>query len=214
MSTPDIIAVDILLEPDERMLAAAETNNARLRAVFPDSFALDAEHRPHITLLQCFVAAKDLDALSDAAGLVTRSAGVTGMELQAVRYGYTPGPGMGVAGIWVAVTPGLLKLQADVIAAAAPFMVATAGVEAFTAGHGNPAYDAALIGYVAAFVEKGAGANFDPHVSTGIGATAYLDAMVAEPFAAFAFASAGAAIYQLGPFGTAAKLLKRLDVAA
>jgi hypothetical protein len=214
MSTPDIIAVDILLEPDERMLAAAETSNARLRAVFPDSFALDAEHRPHITLLQCCIAAKDLDALSDAAGAVTRSAGVTGMELQAVRYGYTPGPGMGVAGIRAAVTPALLQLQADVIAAARPFMVATAGIEAFTGGHGNPAFDAALISYVAGFVEKGAGANFDPHVSTGIGATAYLDAMVAEPFAAFAFASAGAAIYQLGPFGTAAKLLARLDVAA
>lgn len=214
MSTPDIIAVDILLEPDERMLAVAEDNNARLRAVFPDSFALDADHRPHITLLQCFVAAKDVDALSDAVGVVTRSAGVTGMELQAVRYGYTPGPGMGVAGIWAAVTPGLLKLQADVIAAAAPFMVATAGIEAFTAGHGDPAFDAALISYVAGFVEKGAGANFDPHVSTGIGATAYLDAMVAEPFAAFAFAPAGAAVYQLGPFGTAAKLLKPLDVAA
>lgn len=214
MSLPAIIAIDILLEPDERMLAPAEINNARLRAVFPDSFALDAEHRPHITLLQCFVAARDLDGLSDAVGTVTRKAGVTGMELQAIRYGYTPGPGMGVAGIWTAVTPGLLKLQADVIAAATPFLVTTAGIEAFTAGHGNPAFDAALISYVAGFVEKGAGANFDPHVSTGIGATAYLDAMVAEPFDGFAFAPAGAAIYQLGPFGTAAKLLKRLDVAA
>jgi hypothetical protein len=214
MSTPDIIAVDILLEPDARMLAAAENNNARLRAVFSDSFALDAEHRPHITLLQCFVAARDLDGLSNAVGAVTRNAGVTSIELQAVRYGYTPGPGMGVAGIWVAVTPGLLKLQADVIAAAAPFMVSTAGIEAFTAGHDNPAFDAALISYVGGFVEKGAGTNFDPHVSTGIGATAYLDAMVAEPFVAFTCAPAGAAIYQLGPFGTAAKLLTPLDVAA
>jgi len=214
MSTPDIIAVDILLEPDERMLVPAENNNARLRAKFPESFALDAEHRPHITLLQCFVAAKDLDGLSDAVDVVIHDAGVTGMELQAVRYGYTPGPGMGVAGIWLAVTPGLSKLQADVIAAAAPFMVATAGIEAFTTGHGNPVFDAGLISYVSGFVAKGAGANFDPHVSTGVAATAYLDAMVAEPFTAFAFAPAGAAIYQLGPFGTAARLLKRLDVAA
>jgi hypothetical protein len=121
---------------------------------------------------------------------------------------------MGVAGIWVATTPELLQLQADVIAAAAPFMEATAGIEAFTTGHGNPAFDTALISYVAGFVEKGAGANFDPHVSTGIGATAYLDAMMAEPFAAFSFAPAGAAVYQLGPFGTAAKLLKQLDVEA
>jgi len=214
MPTPDIIAVDVLLEPDERMLLAAEQNNARLRAVFPDSFALDAEHRPHITLLQCFVVASQLGGLSDAVGAVIRHARVTSMELQAVRYGYTPGPSMGVAGIWVATTPELLQIQADVIAAAAPFMEATAGIEAFTAGHGNPAFDAALISYVAGFVAKGAGTHFDPHVSTGIGATAYLDAMMAEPFAAFSFAPAGASIYQLGPFGTAARLLKQLKVEA
>lgn len=214
MSTPGFIAVDILLEPDARMLSAAQDNNARLRAVFPDSFALDAEHRPHITLLQCFVATQDLAALSHAMAAVVRSARVASMALQAVRYGYTPAPGMGVAGIWVDVTPALLQLQADVIAAAAPFMVATAGIDAFTAGHGNPAFDAALISYVETFVEKAAGAHFDPHVSTGVGTTAYLDAMMAEPFAAFAFAPAGAAIYQLGPFGTAAKLLTQLDVAA
>jgi hypothetical protein len=121
---------------------------------------------------------------------------------------------MGVAGIWVGVTPALLQLQADVIAAAAPFMVATAGIDAFTAGHGNLAFDAALISYVETFVEKAAGAHFDPHVSTGVGTTAYLDAMMAEPFTAFAFAPAGAAIYQLGPFGTAAKLLVQLDLQA
>ena len=36
--------------------------------------------------------------------------------------------------------------------------------------------------------------------------------MIAEPFAAFAFAPAGAAVYQLGPFGTAARLLEALGV--
>jgi len=46
MSTPDIMAINILLEPDARMLAHAESNNARLREAFPDGFALDAEHPP------------------------------------------------------------------------------------------------------------------------------------------------------------------------
>jgi hypothetical protein len=213
MSTSDIIAIDILLEPDARMLAHAESNNARLRETFPDGFALDAEHRPHITLLQCFIAANDLEALCDAAGDVIRNANVTSMELQAVRYGYTPGPGMGVAGIWAALTPELAKLQADVMAAATPFMVATATIDAFTAGHENPAFDKALIDYVSGFVAHGAGANFDPHVSTGIAATDYLDRMIAEPFPPFAFAPVSAAVYQLGPFGTAARLLRRWDVA-
>jgi hypothetical protein len=154
-----------------------------------------------------------LPALNDAVGAVVRNADVPHIALQAVRHGYTPGPGMGVAGIWVAVTPQLDRLQADVIAAANPFMVATAGIEAFTTGHGNPAFDAALIAYVSGFVAKGAGTNFDPHVSTGIASIPYIEAMMAEPFTAFGFAAAGAAVYQLGPFGTAARLLHRFDIA-
>ena len=209
MQAPDIVAINILLEPDARMLVQAEASNARLRAAFPDGFELDASHRPHITLLQCFVAARDLPALYEAAGKVVQATGLTRLELQAVRQGYTPGPGMGIAGIWAAVTPELLQLQADIIVAARPFMLPTGGVDAFAAGHGNPAYDAALIAYVTEFVAHGAGQHFDPHVSTGVAPTDYLDRMCAEPFQPFPFAPTGAAVYQLGPFGTAARLLKR-----
>lgn len=209
MPKPKIIAIDVLLEPDATMLAHAEINNARLRETFPDSFALDEQHRPHITLLQCFVESADLDAAGAAIGAVIRAADVTRFALEAVRYGYTPGPGLGVAGIWVALTPELVKLQADVIAAATPFMVETAGIDAFTADHGNPAFDQALIDYVSRFTEKGAGEHFDPHVSTGFASIEYLDRMVAEPFERFAFAPASAAIYQLGPYGTAARLIRR-----
>jgi hypothetical protein len=42
--------------------------------------------------------------------------------------------------------------------------------------------------------------------------TAYLDKMLAEPFEPFTFSPAGAAVYQLGPFGTAAKKLKEWDL--
>ena len=212
MVPSEVIAIDILLEPDGRMLERAESNNARLRQAFPSGFALDADHRPHITLLQCFVAAKDLEALYSATGNVIGDAKVTNLLLRAVRCYYTPGPGVGVAGICATLTPELQKLQADVIAAAAPFMVATATIDAFTAGHDNPAFDTALIDYVSGFVAHHAGAHFNPHVSTGVAPTDYLDRMIAEPFPAFAFAPAGAAIFQLGPFGTAARLLKRWDV--
>jgi hypothetical protein len=42
--------------------------------------------------------------------------------------------------------------------------------------------------------------------------TADLDKMLAEPFESFTFAPAGAAVYQLGPFGTAAKKLTQLNL--
>jgi hypothetical protein len=210
----DITAIDILLEPDGRMLAQAEANNARLRADFPTSFALDEAHRPHITLLQCFVKNTDLAGLCAAAGAVLHATHVTNMALQASRYGYTPGPGMGIAGIWVAPAPALSKLQAKIIAAAAPFMAPTGTIAAFAADHGDPAIDKALIDYVTNFTTQGAGDKFDPHVSTGVAPTDYLDKMLTEPFTPFAFAPAGAAVYQLGPYGTAARLLHRWESAA
>jgi len=55
------------------------------------------------------------------------------------------------------------------------------------------------------------GENFNPHVSTGVAPKGYLDKMLAEPFEPFTFSPAGAAVYQIGPFGTAAKKLKQLN---
>jgi len=55
------------------------------------------------------------------------------------------------------------------------------------------------------------GETFNPHVSTGTASTEYLDKMLAEPFQPFSFSPAGTAVYQLGPFGTAAKSLREWD---
>jgi hypothetical protein len=207
-----IIAIDILLKPDARMLQHAEANNERLLKAFPNGFGLDEAHRPHITIEQRFVRAEDLDKVYAALGNVLEGANVTALNLVAFKYYYVPGPGVGIAGICARQTPELLKLQADVIAAAAPFTVETGTIAAFTAPHDNPALDALLIEYVSAFVPKYSGTNYNPHVSTGVGSREYLDGMLAEPFEPFSFSPAGAAVYQLGPFGTAAKKLKEFDL--
>jgi hypothetical protein len=207
-----IIAVDILLEPDARMLQHAEANNARLLKVFPNGFALDATHRPHISMLQCFVPTEDLDKVYAAIGKVLDGANVTSMNLEGFKYYYLPAPGgLGGAGIVARTTPELLKLQADIISAAAPFMVETGPIAAFTAPHDNPAFDAVLIAYVSAFVPEHSGNKYLPHVTTGVAPCEYLDKMLAEPFEAFPFSPANVAVYQLGPFGTAAKKLKEYD---
>jgi len=69
-----------------------------------------------------------------------------------------------------------------------------------------------LIEYVSTFVPKASGEHFSPHVSTGVAPRAYLDQMLTEPFEPFTFSPAGAAVYQLGQFGTAAKKLKEWDL--
>ena len=207
-----VTAIDILLEPDATMLKRAADNNARLLKVDPTGFSLDAEHTPHITMLQCFARTADLDKLYAAAGKVIAAANVTAMKLEAFKYYYAPGGAVGVAGICAKPTPEILKLQADIIAAVKPFTVETGPIGAFTAPHDNPKLDEMLIAYVSTFVPKMSGENYNPHVSTGVAPKEYLDKMLAEPFESFPFSPAGAAVYQLGPFGTAAKKLKQLDL--
>jgi hypothetical protein len=216
VSTPveqtSITAIDILLQPDATMLGHAAANNARLLGVFPKGFALDATHTPHITMLQCFVRTADLDKLYAAEEKVFAAANVNAMKLEAFKYYYAPAGATGVAGICAKPTPAILKLQEEVIAAAKPFMQETATITAFTAPHDNPAIDAAIIDYVSTFDPKMSGTNFNPHVSTGVAPKEYLDKMLAEPFEPFTFSPAGAAVYQLGPFGTAAKKLKEWEL--
>jgi hypothetical protein len=208
----DVVAIDILLEPDATMLKHAEANNARLLGVYPQGFALDAAHRPHITMLQCFVRTADLDKVYAAEEKVLAAANVNAMKLETFKFYYAATGAAGVAGICAKPTPEILKLQADIIAAAKPFMQETATASAFTAPHEDPATDAAFIKYISTFVPKMSGKHFNPHVSTGVAPKEYLDKMLAEPFEPFTFSPSGAAVYQLGPFGTAAKKLKEFDL--
>jgi hypothetical protein len=154
----------------------------------------------------------DLGKVYAAAGQVLAAANVNAMKLEAFKYYYAPGGAVGVAGICAKPTPEILKLQADIIAAVKPFLAKTGPIGAFTAPHNDPATDAALIQYVSTFEPKMSGENFNPHVSTGVAPKAYLDQMLVEPFAPFTFSPAGAAVYQLGPFGTAAKKLKQFNL--
>ncbi|HTR79700.1 MAG TPA: HAD family hydrolase [Gemmatimonadaceae bacterium] len=209
----EVTAIDILLEPDAAMLERCKADNARLLGDYPKGFALDATHTPHITMLQCFVRTADLDKLYAAEERVLAAANIGAMRLDAFKRYYIPaGGGLGVAGICAKPTPQILKLQADIIAAASPFNLRSGPIGAFTTGHDDPDTDAALIQYVSTFEHIGSGEHFNPHVSTGAAPKEVLDKMIAEPFESFAFSPAGAAVYQLGPLGTAAKKLKEWDL--
>lgn len=204
----DVTAIDISLEPDATMLKHAAANNTRLLKVYSKGFTLDSMHRPHITLVQRFVRTADLEEIYAAVCKVLARVNVTDMKLEAFKYYYAPGGEIGVAGISARPTPEILKLQADIIAAVKPFVVSTGTIGAFTAPHDSPSLDAELIKYVSTFVPKMSGENFNPHVSTGVATRDYLDKMLAEPFASFAFSPVAANVYQLGPYGSAARRLK------
>jgi hypothetical protein len=209
-----VIAVDVVLEPDETMTARARGVNARLLTVYPDGFALDADHQPHISMLQRFVRAADLNDVYAAANNVFASEEPTAWTLTASKAYYIPSPPIGLAGIVVEPTDDLLRLQHKLIDAIAPYSVPNGTVNAFASAQQGRDIQEFLVQYVATFVPAASGENFNPHVTTGAGPQGYLDEMMAEPFEAFSFAPIGASVYQLGTFGTAQRKLAALTLTA
>ncbi|MFJ3459924.1 hypothetical protein [Achromobacter spanius] len=110
-----VTAIDILLKPDAVMVQRAAATNQRLLKVFPEGFALDAAHRPHITLVQRFVLTENLDKVYAAVGKVFETADVTSLKLEAFKYYYLPDKDLGLSGIVIKPTPALLALEQKVI---------------------------------------------------------------------------------------------------
>lgn len=207
---PPVTAIDIALEPDTVMMSRAFADNAALRENFPQGFALDATHHAHVTLLQCFVRTADLPSIYAATETVFAKESYTDWKLTAFKYYYVPAGPIGLAGIVVEPTTDLLRLQQQIIDAMAPHTVKEATATAFYTTPAEPDIHPSLIPYIRDFVPDHTGKNYSPHVSTGVGTTAFLDALLAKPFEAFTFSPASASVYQLGNYGTARKELKAL----
>ena len=208
LSDSSVTAIDVLLDPDEVMQEQARKINARLRGVFPAGFPLDAKHRPHVTLIQRFVRTEDLDKVYQAVEKVLNQTDLSELKLEAFKHYYIPDGETGLAGIVIKPTPALIKLQESLIEAVAPFTAKTGGSSAFVTTPDDLIMNPALIKYVESFVPQAAGEKFNPHVTTGVAPRPYLDEMLKEPFVSFRFAPAGVAVYQLGQYGTAARMLK------
>jgi hypothetical protein len=205
-----VTAIDVALEPDATMIQHAKANNARLLKAYPNGFALDATHNPHITLLQQFVRTADLDQVYAASSKALAGENPTSWKLKAFKYYYIPMPPLGAAGIVVEPTDDLHRLQQKLIDALLPFAVKTGTAAAFMSTEDGRDIQGALIDYVSSFVAIGSGPKFNPHVTTGVATEGYLKEMLAEPFEAFTFSPASASVYQLGTFGTARKELKAM----
>jgi hypothetical protein len=208
LAQSDLVAIDVLLEPDATMVAAAEAWNARLREQTPEGFELDAAHRPHITLLQQYVAATELGAVLAAVSDLAARNDVDGLELTASGLYHIPIGEIGLQGITIEPSPELLALQADVVQTLAPYRRSGGGEAAFVPDRTGTPFDPFLFKYVETFVPAQTGEKFNPHVTTGIAPRAWLEAREAEPFKPFTFGVNRIATYQLGNFGTAARRLE------
>jgi hypothetical protein len=203
----DIIAIDILLDPDATMVKKAKALNARLRQNYPKGFELGALHAPHISVAQRFVRAKDFDSVTAAVRNVLDAERPEGWQLKTVGYDYAVWAGVAVTVIVIERTPELESLQRKVLDAVAPFTVERGTAAAFVTSPASPDINPETINYVETFVQKWAGKNYVPHVTAGVAHEDFVKRLKAAPYKPFTFKIAGAGIYQLGNFGTAAKRL-------
>jgi len=204
-----ITAVDIVLEPDETMILHAQAANAGLLKNFPKGYALGDEHAPHISVMGGYVYTASLDKIYAAASKVLAGENVTSWKLKAFKYYYIPLKEIGLGGIVVEPTADLIRLQKELIDATAPFMApdGSGTATAFVTTPDEPEINQPTIDAVATYLSGHTGEHYSPHVTIGVGAVEYLDALVAAPFPTFPFSAVGVSAYQFGNFGTAAKQL-------
>ena len=202
-----LIAIDILVEPDATMIAAAQAANARLREVYPEGYSLDESHAPHITLLQRYVREQDLGRVTAAVAQVLEETNPLALQMRAVGYMYVVWAGVALTGIAVERSPDLAQLHERITEAVAPFAVSGGTSAAFAQGSGSSEINAETMAYVESFVPNASGANYAPHVTVGVGPESFVRELKAEGLIPFTFGARGVAIYQLGNFGTAQKRL-------
>jgi hypothetical protein len=80
------------------------------------------EHAPHISAMGGYVYTASLDKLFTAAATVLASEKVTSWKLKAFKYYYIPLKEIGLGGILAEPTADMIRLQKELIDAAAPFM--------------------------------------------------------------------------------------------
>lgn len=202
-ASDQLIAIDILLQPDQTMVTDANKVNAILRGNLPTGYSLDATHAPHVTLLQRFIRQKDLPAVTAAISKVYAAHPPTALQLKAQAIDYVMWSGVAVTVYVVERTPQLMSLHEAIIKAVEPFSVSGGTGAAFVGTNIN----AETIGWVEDFIPKSSGANYIPHVTLGIAKQDFANELKAKPFTQFTFSPIGAAVYHLGDFGTAAKKL-------
>jgi len=209
----ELTAIDILIHPDDSMLARATAVNQRMLQSVPppQGFALDEHHQPHITVLQRYVNTADLNAVYDAINAVLGSVDLATLAFTAVAIRHMEDvgtPGVGLSGIIVQPGPEVLDFQSRLIDVLAPFTGSGGTADAYVRTDAEPEINNATIDYIEHYVPAHSGQNYLAHVTVGLATLDDLTAIEAETFEPLTFRPAGVSVYQLGNNGTAAKRLK------
>ena len=209
-----LTAINVLLEPDAPTVFKAQATNARLRENYPDGFALDTNHAPHITILQRFVRTADLDEVAKAVAEVLCTEQLIRLESKATGFFDLAYQNLGLVGIVIEPTQNLRRFQQRIIDAVAPFAVEKGTGKAFAPRPDGRTISQPTVDYVNNFVGPRTGTNYHPHLTVGIGTRDFVNALKAEPFDAFTVRPVSVSLYQVGDYGVAQRKLYDLSTAA
>ena len=231
----ELIAVNVLLEPDATTKALAAELNAGLRGVRPPmaarvsggAFAFDATHLPHVTLLQRYVRRDDLARVFEAVGAVAtgdlgEGAVATGAEAEALslRAGELGGgrlgtePGTVLAGVEFEPAPAVRALHESLVRALAPLAVEGGSAAAFLTLPDEPPVNTETVAYVEEFVPAHAGEQYTPHLTAGVGREEDVRRLARDhPLFGTVVTPVAVAVAYLGDLGTARRVLARWPLA-
>jgi 2'-5' RNA ligase len=210
----ELIAIDVLAEPDERIHELALAYNRRFleRVPPPRGFALDETRVPHVTLVQRYVRTDRLDAALAALAATAATADRAAFDL--VTDGAPRADRVGADGVasvlwWLTRTPALAELQAALLVALEPFVTSGGDERAFVTSTEEPDVAPSTVRYVETFVPDQIGPAYAPHLTLGRATGEDLTTLAAEPAPSLAFTAPALAAYQLGDHGTARRRLAR-----
>lgn len=211
---PELTAIDVLLNPDETLVKRAFEINERLIHEFPEGFKLDESHVPHISILQRYVRTTDLKKVFDAVKNVISSENVASLQLTAVKIECLASEGSeGLAVIVISPTKDLLNFQSKLIDALKPYVENNGTSTAYyVTPEEDPNINEAAMEFVENYIPDHSGKNFVPHVTVGVNTIEALEKISNEPFTPLKFSAVGIAVYHLGNYGTARKVLKEWNL--
>lgn len=205
-----LIAINALLNPDAATVEKARAVNARLRQNEPRGFALDADHVPHITLVQTFVRQADLEVVAGTLQETVRSQPARQWQSTATGFTHLSDGERGLMGIVIQPSEDLRRLQQRIIDALAAFAVVDGSAEAFAPRADGRPVSSPTVEYVRHFLARRTAEHYHPHLTVGLGRLDFIEALEAEPFEPFPVQAEAVSLYQLGEYGVAQVRLHEL----
>jgi len=202
-----LIAINVLLTPDSKMGTHAKMMNQVVKENYPNGFAFDDSHTPHITLVQAFVTEADINAVTVAVNKAINEGPKLPIRLEAIGLETSKMGGIGVLSFTIKKSPDLSQLAFVVLKAVKPF-AKNGGTKAAFVNTGKEEINDETVKYVAKFLTDKVEDKYSPHLTVGLAKEDFIKKYREEkPFQNFEFEAENVGIYQLGNFGTARKRL-------